>query len=40
VHTYDPTHQFVIVFLYRSGAANSYTIRFDDRNNLTVVETA
>jgi len=40
VHTYDPTHQFVIVFLYRNGAANSYTIRFDGANNLSVVETA
>src|SRR5262245_5421802 len=38
VHTYDPTQQFVIVFLYRSGAANSYVIRFGSANNLTVIE--
>src|SRR5262249_19503799 len=38
VHTYDPTQQFVIVFLYRSGVANSYVIRFGSANNLTVIE--
>jgi len=39
VHTYDPTQQFVIVFLYRSGTANAYTIRFGGANNLTIIET-
>src|SRR6266508_5386885 len=28
VHTYNPAHQFVVVFLYHSGAANSDTIGF------------
>jgi hypothetical protein len=28
VRSYEPTQQFVIIFIYRNGAASSYTIHF------------
>ncbi len=40
VRTYDPAQQFVIVFLYRSGAASSYTIRFVKLGDTFTVEAA
>ena len=40
VRTYDPAQQFVIVFLYRSGAASSYTIRFVKLGDAFTVEAA
>jgi hypothetical protein len=40
VRTYDPARQFVIVFLYRSGAASSYTIRFVKLGDTFTVEAA
>ncbi|SRR6266545_1912984 len=38
VRTYDPAQQFVIVFLYHSGAASSYTIRFVKMGDTFTVE--
>jgi hypothetical protein len=38
VRTYNPIEQFVIVFLYRSGATSSYTIRFVQREDTFAVE--
>jgi hypothetical protein len=38
VRTYEPAQQFVIVFLYRSGAASSYTIRFVKLGDVFSVE--
>src|SRR4029450_11034755 len=35
VRNYDPTQQFVIVFMYRSGTASLYTRRFDHGENHT-----
>jgi hypothetical protein len=40
VRRYDPAQQFVIVFLYRSGAASSYTIRFVKLGDTFTVEAA
>jgi hypothetical protein len=40
VHTYDPAHQFVVVFLYHSGAASSYTIGFVKMGDTFTVEAA
>jgi hypothetical protein len=40
VRTYDPVQQFVIVFLYHSGAASSYTIHFVQVNDTFRVEVA
>jgi hypothetical protein len=40
VRTYDPAQQFVIVFLYRSGAASSYTIGFVKTGDTFTVEAA
>jgi len=38
VHTYDPAHQFVVIFLYHSGAASSYTIGFVKMGDTFTVE--
>ena len=38
VHTYNPAHQCVVVFLYHSGAANSYTIGFVKIGDTLTVE--
>jgi len=38
VRTYDPAQQFVIVFLYRNGAASSYTIHFVQVDDTFTVE--
>lgn|SRR5262249_42328558 len=40
VRRYDPAQQFVIVFLYRNGAANSYTIGFVKTGDTFTVEAA
>ncbi len=40
VRTYNPAQQFVIVFLYRSGAASAYTIRFVKMGDTFTVEAA
>jgi hypothetical protein len=40
VRTYDPAQQFVIVFLYRSGAVSSYTIGFVKMGDTFTVEAA
>jgi hypothetical protein len=40
VRTYDPAQQFVVVFLYHSGAASSYTIRFAKMGDTFTVEAA
>jgi hypothetical protein len=40
VRTYDPAQQFVVVFLYHSGAASSYTIRFVKMGDTFTVEAA
>src|SRR5688572_9616319 len=40
VHTYDPSNQFVVVFLYHSGAASSYTIGFVKMGDTFTVEAA
>ena len=40
VRRYDPAHQFVIVFVYRSGAASSYMIRFVQVGDTFAVEAA
>jgi hypothetical protein len=39
VQTYDPAQQFVLVFLYRNGAASSYTMYFSGADELTIVAT-
>jgi hypothetical protein len=38
VRTYDPTQQFIIVFVYRNGAASPYTIRFSNMGDTFTVE--
>jgi hypothetical protein len=38
VRRYDPAQQFVIVFLYRSGTASSYTIHFVKMGDTFTVE--
>jgi len=40
VRAYDPTQQFVIVFMYRSGAASSYTMHFVQMDDTFTVEAA
>ena len=40
VRRYEPAHQFVIVFVYRSGAASSYMIRFVQMGDTFAVEAA
>ena len=40
VHTYNPAHQFVVVFLYQSGAATAYTISFVKMGDTFAVEAA
>jgi hypothetical protein len=40
VRRYEPAHQFVIVFVYRSGAASAYTIRFIQIEDTFAVEAA
>ena len=40
VRTYNPAQQFVIVFLYRSGAASAYTICFVQMGDTFTVEAA
>ncbi len=40
VRRYEPAHQFVIVFVYRSGAASAYTIRFVQIGDTFAVEAA
>jgi hypothetical protein len=40
VLTYNPAQQFVIVFVYRSGAASSYMIRFVQLGETFAVEAA
>jgi hypothetical protein len=40
VRAYDPAQQFVIVFLYHSGAASSYTIHFVEVDDKFTVEAA
>src|SRR6266487_5252594 len=40
VRTYNPAQQFVIVFLYRNGAASSYTIQFVQVDDTFTVEAA
>ena len=40
VRMYDPAQQFVIVFLYHSGAASAYTIRFVKIGDTFTVEAA
>ena len=40
VRTYDPAQQFVIVFLYHSGAASSYIIHFVKVDDTFTVEAA
>ncbi len=40
VHTYEPAHQFVIVFVYHDGAVSSYTIRFVQTGDRFAVEAA
>jgi hypothetical protein len=38
VRTYDPARQFVIVFLYHSGAVSAYAIRFTKVDDTFTVE--
>jgi hypothetical protein len=40
VHTYNPAHQFVVVFLYQRGTASSYTIGFVKMGDTFMVEAA
>jgi hypothetical protein len=40
VHTYDPAHQFVVVFLYQRGTASSYTIGFVKMGDTFTLEAA
>ena len=40
VRNYDPTQQFVIVFMYRSGTASSYTMRFVQMDDTFTVAAA
>jgi hypothetical protein len=40
VHAYDPAHQFVVVFLYHSGAASAYTLGFIKMGDTFMVEAA
>jgi hypothetical protein len=40
VRTYNPAQQFVIVFLYRSGAASAYTICLVTMGDTFTVEAA
>jgi hypothetical protein len=40
VRRYEPAHQFVIVFVYRSGAASSYMIGFVQMGDTFAVEAA
>ena len=40
VRNYDPTQQFVIVFMYRSGTANSYTMHFVQMDDTFTVDAA
>ena len=40
VRNYDPTQQFVIVFMYRSGTANSYTMHFVHMDDTFTVDAA
>jgi hypothetical protein len=40
VRTYEPAHQFVIVFVYHDGAVSSYTIRFVQTGDTFAVEAA
>ena len=40
VRRYEPAHQFVIVFVYRSGAASAYTIHFVQMGDTFAVEVA
>jgi hypothetical protein len=40
VRKYEPAHQFVIVFVYRSGAASSYMIGFVQMGDTFAVEAA
>jgi hypothetical protein len=40
VRRYEPAHQFVIVFVYHSGAASSYMIRFVQLGDTFAVEAA
>jgi hypothetical protein len=40
VRTYDPAHQFVVVFLYQRGTASSYTIGFVKMGDTFAVEPA
>jgi len=40
VRNYDPTQQFVIVFMYRSGTASSYTMHFVQMDDTFTVDAA
>jgi hypothetical protein len=40
VCAYDPTQQFVIVFMYRSGTASSYTMHFVQMDDTFTVDAA
>jgi hypothetical protein len=40
VRAYDPTQQFIIVFMYRSGAASSYTMHFVQMDDTFTVDVA
>jgi hypothetical protein len=38
IHTYNPTHQFVIAFVHLNGIVNTYTIRFFQKGDTFAVE--
>jgi len=38
VRAYEPTHQFVIAFVYTGGEVSVYTIRFTESDNTLIVE--